>query len=116
MFSSCSSDTKKRKMETANTIEMVLFQTNEGISTEQGKEAMKGLAEFISIQPGFVARKTSIAEDGQFLDLVFWTDLASAKAASERAMKNEALLKHFSVIDEKGMTFKHFEVFHALDK
>lgn len=101
-------------MNEAKIVEMVLFNLNEGVSLEEGKKAMQALNYFVSQQAGFVRRKTSIAEDGQFLDLVFWTDLSAAKAASEKAMHEERLLPHFAVINQDSMTFKHFESF--LDK
>lgn len=95
----------------AKIVEMVLFNLNEGVSLEEGKKAMQALNDFVSQQAGFVRRKTSIAEDGQFLDLVFWTDLNAAKAASKKAMQEEHLLPHFAVINQDSTTFKHFKSF-----
>ncbi|MDW3195589.1 MAG: hypothetical protein R8G66_24650 [Cytophagales bacterium] len=101
----------KAKMNETKIVELVLFNLNDGVSLEEGKKAMKALNEFVSQQAGFVSRKTSVAEDGQFLDLVFWTDLQSAKAASEKAMQEQSIMPHFSVINQESMTFKHFEAF-----
>ncbi len=102
-------------MKNARVVEMVLFELNEGVSVEEGKQAMKALDEFVSQMPGFISRKLSVNEEGQFLDLVFWTDLASAKKASEEVMKREDMVKHFSVINQETMTFKHFDVIHSLN-
>ena len=63
-------------------------------------------------QEGFVSREISISDDGQFLDLVYWTDLEPAKAAANKVMQNADLLKIFSIIDEKTQLYKHFEVFN----
>ncbi len=98
-------------MNEAKIVEMVLFNLNEGVSLEEGKKAMAALNEFVSQQAGFVSRKTSIAEDGQFLDLVFWTDLNAAQTASEKAKQEESLMPHFAVIKQESMVFKHFEAF-----
>ena len=87
----------------------------EGISPQETKASITRLNDFVKLQPGFIARKTAVAEDGQFLDVVLWTDLASAKTASEKAMKNEDATKVFSIIDEKEMLFKHFEIFNSLE-
>ena len=112
---SCSrSTTKKSKMEQTKIIEMVLWKSVEGISTHEAKEAITKLNNFVSQQPGFIARKTAMAKDGRFLDIVYWTDLASARTASEKAMKNEDLMAVFSTIDEKQMIFEHFEIFNAI--
>lgn len=99
-------------MKEAGIVEMVMFNTNENVPVKDGKKAMEALSDFVSQQPGFISRTTSVTKEGEFLDLVFWTNLTSAQTASEKAMKNETLLKHFGVIDQSTMTFKHFEVFH----
>lgn len=108
------SGTKKSKMEQAKIIEMVLWKSKDGINTEKAKESITKLNEFVSKQSGFVGRRTAIAEDGKFLDIVYWTDLSSAKTASEKAMKNENLIPIFSTIDEKEMIFQHFEIFNSI--
>lgn len=102
-------------MEQAKIIEMVSWKSKEGISTEDAKLAITKLNDFVKEQPGFVARKTAIAEDGRFLDIVYWTDIASAKIASEEALKSEICLRVFSTIDEKEMTFHHFEMFNSFE-
>jgi hypothetical protein len=100
----------------ATIVEMVLFKKNDGISQEKAENQMAELNEFISKQSGFISRKTSVSEDGQFLDIVFWADLESATIASEKAMKNPKTLKAFEVIDEKSMTFKHFSIFNEIQE
>ena len=100
----------------ATIVEMVLFKKNDEISQEKAENQMAELNEFISKQSGFISRKTSVSEDGQFLDIVFWTDLESATIASEKAMKNPKTLKAFEVIDEKSMTFKHFSIFNEIQE
>lgn len=109
------SDLKERKMKQTKIIEMVLWNSKEGISLENAKKSITELNDFVKEQPGFVARKTAMAEDGRFIDIVYWTDLTSAKTASEKAMKNEDLIPIFSMIDEKEMIFQHFEVFNSID-
>ncbi len=99
------------KMNETKIVEMAMFYLNDEVPLEEGKRAMEALNQFISQQPGFLNRKTSISEDEQFLDLVYWTDLTSAKTASAKAMNDPTLLQHFSVINQQRMTFKHFEVF-----
>jgi hypothetical protein len=109
------SDTKESKMEQVKVIEMVQWKSKAGISTEKAKQSITKLNEFVGKQPGFIARKTALAEDGKFLDIIYWTDISSAKAASELAMKTEDLIPIFSTIDEREMTFQHFEIFNSLE-
>lgn len=116
-FTSCgTTDSKKSNMEKAQIVEMVLWKSKEGVSTADAKNAIIQLNEFVQQQPGFVSRKTALAEDGKFLDIVLWTDLNAAKTASEKAMKNEKLIPIFSTIDEKEMIFQHFNIFNNLEK
>ena len=115
-FSCEQSSTKKSNMEQAKIIEMVMWKSVEGISPEEAKKSITKLNNFVSEQPGFIARKTAIAEDGKFLDIVYWTDLKSAKDASEKAMKTEELMPIFSTIDQKEMMFQHFEIFNEIEK
>lgn len=115
-FSCNVQDAKKVKMEQAKIIEIVMWKSVDGISPEEAKKSITKLNDFVGQQPGFVARKTALAEDGKFLDVVYWEDLKSAQTAAEKAMKTESLIPIFSTIDQKEMLFKHFEVFNAFEK
>lgn len=93
-------------------IELVLFKTNKGVKPEEAQEALKVLNNLLLMEEGFISRKTAMAVDGQFLDLVYWKDLKSAQKASKEIMKNEKALAIFNVIDDKTMTFNHFKSFN----
>ena len=114
---SCNNSNEKQNKMTkkATIVEMVLFKKNNGISQTVAENQMSELNDFISKQSGFISRKTSVSKDGEFLDIVFWTDLESATMASEKAMKNPMTLKTFEIIDEKSMTFKHFSIFNEIE-
>ncbi len=101
-------------MSKATVIEIVLFKTTEGARHEEAKIQLNKLNEFISKQEGFLSRKTAIADNGQFLDIVYWTDLTNARAASEKAMQDPELAKVFSIIDQETMLFKHFKIFNNI--
>ena len=103
-------------MEKVKTIEMVMWKSVDGISTEEAKKAITKLNDFLIEQPGFLDRKTALAEDGTFLDIVYWSDLQSAKAASEKALMTEELVPIFSTINQNEMTFNHFEIFNEIKK
>jgi len=118
IISSCNNlEQKQSKMkEKATTVEMVLFKINEGIDKETAKKAITELNEFVSKQKGFISRKTSISDDNQFLDIIYWTDLQSAKTASEKAMENPKTLEAFEVMNENDMIFKYFSIFNECEK
>ena len=99
-------------MKKATVIEMVLFKVNEGIEIEFAKKELIKVNELLVEQEGFVSRKIAICDDGQFLDIVYWTDMESAKTAAEKAMRDPEFVKICRVIDEKTELFKHFTIFN----
>ncbi len=113
---SCNNVEQSKMKEKATIVEMVLFKTNEGIKREEAKKAITELNEFVSKQKGFISRTTTVSEDDQFLDIIYWTDLQSAKTASEKAMENPKTLEAFKVMDENDMIFKYFSIFNELEK
>jgi hypothetical protein len=102
------------KMKKATVIEMVLFNINEGITTEFAQKELIKINDFLVNQPGFVSREISLSDTGQFLDLVYWTDMDSAKIAAEKAMQDPEFLKICRIIDEKTELFKHFHIFNEI--
>ena len=99
-------------MKKATVIEMVLFNINEGVTIEFAQKELIKVNEFLAEQEGFISREISISNNGQFLDIVYWADMNSAKAAANKVMQNAELLKIFSIIDEKTQVFSHFEIFN----
>jgi hypothetical protein len=99
-------------MNKATIIEMVLFRTNEGIMPEEAKTELTKLNEYLTRQRGFISRNTAAADDGQYLDIVYWTDLNAAKTASDNAMQVPDVTKVFTIIEQKTILFKHFEIFN----
>jgi len=99
-------------MNKATVIEMVLFRINEGITIEFAQSELINLNKFLAEQEGFISRKISISDDGQFLDIVYWTDINSAMTAANNLMQIPEAMKNFSVIDQKTVLFKHFTIFN----
>ena len=99
-------------MKKATVIEMVLFRTNEGVTSEEAKSKLMNVNKFLVNQEGFISRKISVSDDGEFLDIVYWADMNSATAAANNLMKDPEICKNFSIIDEETQVFKHFEIFN----
>lgn len=100
-------------LEKSKTVEHVSFKINENFSVDEGKNAMKLINGFVSEQPGFIARVTSVNDNNEFLDIVFWESLPEAKAAAKKIEEQPSLAKSFEVIDMESMVFGHFEVFNV---
>ena len=103
-------------MEKATVIEMVLFNVKEGIEIELAQKELSKVNDFLTEQDGFISRKLSLSDDGQFLDIVFWEDMNTAMAAANKIMQSPDAMKSFSIIDQKTMLFKHFAIFNDTEQ
>ena len=104
--------TEKPMLEKSTIVERVNFKVNPRFNIVQAKEAMKVMNDFVMRQPGYVGRVTSLSENDEFLDLVFWETLEDAKSASEKLMKEKDIVEAISVIDNESMQFGHFKIFN----
>ena len=102
-------------MKKATVMELVLFNTNEGITTEFAQKELAKMNDFLADQEGFISRKVAISDDGQFLDLAYWTDIESAEAATEKVMRDPEFLKICSIINEETELFKRYRIFNETD-
>jgi hypothetical protein len=75
----------------ANVIEVVIMKVKEGISDDEFLKAAKNIDETVSKFPGFISRELAKDEKGNWIDLVHWTDLASAQKAADEVMKSPHL-------------------------
>ncbi|MDO5968636.1 hypothetical protein Q4Q35_02340 [Flavivirga aquimarina] len=91
-------------------VELVLFKTKPAFTKEVVVSAAKNMNSILEKHKGYISRKLSITEDGQWMDIVYWTDLESAKKASKHILENQLSQKYFEMIDEATMEFTHFNV------
>ena len=94
------------------TIEIVRFKTKPGISQQKAKEKLLMLDDCIRTFEGFIERKLSINEKGEWVDIVYWENLTSARKAAEEVMKIPKALEAFSIIDESSIQMDHFDLQH----
>ena len=88
-------------------VENVRFRLADGVSAEAFLEANKAVAAWLSARAGFVARTLSEGPDGQWPDHVEWTDMASARAASEAMMSEENLAPFGMAIAAGSIEMRH---------
>lgn len=91
-------------------IELVLFKTKEGYTKEQVIKAATGMNVIMKNYEGYVSRKLAVTEDGQWMDLVYWTDLDSAQKASKHILENKLGEAYFKMIDDTTMEFSRLNV------
>lgn len=68
----------------SDTIELVRFRLQQGKTSADWLKANEKINEFMKAQPGFRFRSLSETEDGEWLDLVYWENLAAAEAAGKK--------------------------------
>ncbi len=91
------------------TIELVVFKTKPSFTKEQVIEAAEALNPIVTKFNGYLGRTLSVAEDGTWSDIVYWTDKESAEFSVKEVMKSETCQTFFAMIDEKSMQFMHME-------
>ena len=94
----------------ATVLECVIFKLNDSASEEEALVKLSELTLIVQEFDGYVSRSLSINEAGEWMDLVYWTDLASAKSAAQKVMENPKALEAFAVIDESTIQMRHFEL------
>ncbi|TGV04070.1 hypothetical protein [Flavivirga rizhaonensis] len=91
-------------------IELVLFKTKTGFTKEEVVNAAKNINPVLEKYEGYISRKLSITEDGQWMDVIYWTNLENAEKASKHILDNKLAQKYFEMIDNTTMEFNHFNV------
>ncbi|WP_035084087.1 hypothetical protein [Aquimarina latercula] len=97
-------------------IEIVLFEVVPGYSVEQAEKAITSLNDIVKLYDGFIDRTTASNIDGKFIDLLYWTDIKSAKLAGEDIMKNPKALEIFEIIKPESMQMFHMDVFNQFEE
>ena len=98
------------KMEQAATIEVVTFKVKPGVQIEQAKEKLTLLNECVQAFDGFIYRSFSVNEEGQWIDIVYWTSKEAALKAGEQVMNDPKAQEVFAIIDESSMQMNHYSL------
>ncbi|MBO9464317.1 hypothetical protein J7443_03670 [Tropicibacter sp. R15_0] len=93
-------------------LEIVRYRVKEGVTPEQATAAWEKSQSFALAQPGFVSRKLAHTEDGVFVDIVEWVDMAAAKAVLEefKVDKYPQLGDLVAILDDETIEIQHFTV------
>ena len=60
-------------------METVTFKLKDGVTRADFAEAAGQMNAFVIAQPGFVSRRLSCTPDGEWIEQIEWSDMASAK-------------------------------------
>lgn len=72
-------------------IELVVFRGKEGVTREAMTAAALSITPILKDMPGFLGREFAATADGQYADIVRWTDMRSAKQAAGEGHANPRL-------------------------
>jgi hypothetical protein len=91
-------------------MEIVRFGVATGASRAEVASAGAALESWLRSQPGFVARRLCREADGNWIDIVEWSDLASAKTAADAIMSTPAAARFMALIDPKSVEMSHASI------
>ncbi|MET7731851.1 hypothetical protein ABZT02_10830 [Streptomyces sp. NPDC005402] len=95
-------------------LELVTFRTHDGVLEQQFDEAVRSVDGFLAEQPGFLSRQVlTVDTDGSRVDLVWWKDLAAARAAAESIRTDPRAASFMSCLDPDSVRVSHARLTHA---
>ena len=89
-------------------IEVVVFRAKANVTPERMQTAALAVTPVLAGLPGFLSREFGASGDGQYIDIVHWKNLSSAKQAAEKVMSIPECGEFFSLIEQSQMQFLHF--------
>lgn len=96
-------------------IETVTFKLNEGVTREEFAEAAQTMNSFVTAQHGFIARRLSCSEDGEWIEHIEWADMGAAEAAASKIGKVESNRPFLAAINGSTVTMRHTELEVAIN-
>lgn len=94
-------------MNNATTLELVTFKAVAGTRDEDIRKAAHAVTPLLKEYRGFLSRSIAQADDGTWIDAVYWKDRAVAESASNAIMQAPSAQAFFALIDQSSMVFRH---------
>lgn len=92
------------------TIETVSYKLAGGVAREDFLKANSTMTDWLSRQKGFQYRSLSQKQDGSWLDIVYWEDMAKADAAEVSFQKEMPSTDFFMMVDPQSLEMERNEV------
>ncbi len=99
-----------------NVVEVVLFEAYPGYSKKEVEKALTSLNDILKLHYGFIERTTARSAEGKYIDIVYWTDMKSAKDAAANVLKNEEAVAVFNIIKPESIQMYHFDAFNQFEE
>ncbi|MFC4698985.1 hypothetical protein ACFO4O_02275 [Glaciecola siphonariae] len=99
----------------ATIIETVLFKLNDDVNDQAFSEAIKQSNKFVTSCKGFVARRLSCNNDGQWIEHIEWETMSNAKAAASKIGSDRNTQAFIGAINGDSVQMFHTQIKTALD-
>lgn len=92
---------------TKHIMETVLFKLTNGVSKQQFLTTVPASTAYMENRSGFIARRLSHSDDGQWIEQIEWATMEDAKGAAANLGKNDALKPFLESIDGASVSVHH---------
>lgn len=97
------------------TLELVVFELNEGVTHDEFMATVEAVSRWVATQPGFISRELVYSpEEGKYTEIVWWQTRQAADAAGEAAMNSASCAPIFGKIAMASALMLHGDVVEAL--
>ena len=88
-------------------LEVVLFRLNPGVDEAEFLQAAEATFGLLQGYSGYIRRELSVDDSGQWVDVVWWTDKATAFAAAEQFMATPEAQQFEKMISAESTVMVH---------
>lgn len=93
-------------------IELAMFRLTPDATKDSFQRAVERSNTFLTKCPGFIDREVSVSNDGQWVDILHWSDMDSAKEAAEKMMNAVECKDFIDLLDKTSIQMHHLELAH----
>ena len=98
-------------MQIANVLEIASFKLAEGVTPAEFNVLDKAVeSQLVSKQPGFISRTSSYSDDGEWVVVVYWQDMASADASMNSFANAPAAAGFMQNLQMEMMSMKRYTI------
>ncbi len=99
--------TKKGQVKT---VELVIFKTKPEFSEAEVIKAAEAINPILNQLDGFISRKLALTEQGEWLDILYWTSNEKLEIAIDIVMANDVCKTYFDMSEEDTTKIINFNV------
>ena len=96
--------------------DIFIMQPKEGINIKTFESALLKFNDTLAdYKDGLVLRENGVSTNGQYLELVYWADMKTCNAASEKGANDPEIESFFDMTDEEAEIANRFEIFSDIN-